>query len=60
MADTQTKLALGGRPRRQLDALATFALSAKPDVKPKSLVELLEELPRAELKITEALHQHNT
>ena len=49
MEDTQTKSALGGRPRRQLDNLATFALSVKLDIKPKSLVEILEELPDDEL-----------
>ena len=50
MEDTQTKAALGSRPRRQLDALATFALTVKPDVKPKRLAELLDELPDFELK----------
>ena len=50
MEDTQTKAALGGRPRKQLDALQAFALSVKPDTKPKSLMELLEELPDFELK----------
>ena len=50
MEDTQTKAALGSRPRKQLDALEAFALSVKPDVKPKSLVEILEQLPDAELK----------
>ena len=34
MEDTQTKSALGGRQRKQLDALKTFAFSVKPDVKP--------------------------
>ena len=50
MEDTQTKAALGGRPRKQLDALQAFALSVKPDIKPKSLIEQLEELPDFELK----------
>ena len=50
MEDTQTKAALGSRPRKQLDALEAFSLTVKPDVKPKSLVEILEELPDAELK----------
>ena len=50
MENTQTKAALGGRPRKQLDALQAFALSVKPDTKPKSLRELLEELPDFELK----------
>ena len=50
MEYTQTKSALGGRPRGQLDALQAFALSVKPDVKRKSLVETLEELPDVELK----------
>ena len=50
MEDTQTKAALGGRPRKQLDALEAFSLAVKPDVKPKSLVEILEKLPDAELK----------
>ena len=49
MEDTQTKAALGSRPRKQLDALATFALSVKPDVKPKSLAELLDDLSPTEL-----------
>ena len=49
MENTQTKAALGGRPRKQLDALQAFALSVKPDIKPKSLVEILEELPDDEL-----------
>ena len=50
MEDTQTKSALGGTPRRQLDALQAFALSVKPDVKPRSLVEILEDMPAFELK----------
>ena len=50
MEDTQTKAALGSRPRKQLDALQAFALSVKPDVKRKSLVETLEEQPDVELK----------
>ena len=50
MEDTQTKAALGGRPRKQLDALEAFSLAVKPDVKPKSLIEILEQLPDAELK----------
>ena len=50
MEDTQTKAALDGRPRKQLDALEAFSLAVKPDVKPKSLVEILEQLPDAELK----------
>ena len=50
MEQTQTKSALGGKPRRQLDALQAFALSVKRDVKPKSLVEILEDMPDFELK----------
>ena len=50
MEDTQTKAALGARPRKQLDALEAFALSVKPDTKPKSLEDILEQLPDAELK----------
>ena len=49
MENIQTKAALGGRPRKQLDALEAFSLPVKSDIKPKSLVELLEELPDAEL-----------
>ena len=49
MEDTQTKAALGGRPRKQLDALQAFAISVKPDLKPKSLEDILEELPDFEL-----------
>ena len=50
MEDTQTKAALGARPRKQLDALEAFALSVKPDVKPKSLEQILDALPDAEIK----------
>ena len=32
------------------DALEAISLAVKPDVKPKSLVEILEQLPDAELK----------
>ena len=49
MEDTQTKAALGARPRKQLDAFEAFSLAVKPDVKSKSLVEILEELPDFEL-----------
>ena len=49
MEDTQTKAALGARPLKQLDALEAFSLAVKPDVKPKSLEDILEELPDAEL-----------
>ena len=41
---------LGSRPRKQLNALEAFSLAVKPDVKPKSLVEILEELADAELE----------
>ena len=50
MEDTQTKAALGGRPRKQLDALEAFSVAVKPAVKPKSLVEILEDMTDAELK----------
>ena len=50
MENTQTNFALGSRPHKQLDALETFAPSVKPDVKPTSQAELLEELLDAELK----------
>ena len=50
MEDTQTKAALGGRPRKQLDALQAFSVTVKPDIQPKSIIELLEELPDSELK----------
>lgn len=50
MEDTQTKAVLSGRPRKQLDALEAFSVAVKPDVKLKSLVEILEQLPDAELK----------
>ena len=50
MENIQTKAALGGRPRKKLGALEAFSLAVKPDVKPKSLAELLEELPDSELK----------
>ena len=50
MENTQISSALGSRPHKQLDALETFAPSVKPDVKPTSQAELLEELLDAELK----------
>ena len=50
MEDTQTKAALGGRPRKQLDALEAFSVAVKPDVKPKSFEDILEEMPDFELK----------
>ena len=50
MEDTQTKAALGARPHKQLDALEAFSLAVKPDTKPKSLVEILEDMPDSELK----------
>ena len=50
MEDTQTKAALGGRPRKQLDALQSFTLAVKPEVKQKNLDQILKELPDAELK----------
>ena len=49
MENIQTKAALGARPRKQLDALEAFSLAVKSDIKPKSLVEILEELPDDEL-----------
>ena len=49
----QSNSALGSRPRRprkQLNALQSFTLAVRPDSTPKSLEQILEELPDAELK----------
>ena len=49
----QSNSALGSRPRRprkQLNALQSFTLAVRPDFTPKSLEQILEELPDAELK----------
>ena len=50
MEDAQTKAALGARPHKQLDALEVFYLAVKPNVEPKSLVEILEDMPDFKLK----------
>ena len=45
----QTNSVLGSRPRK-LNALQSFTLAVKPEVKQKNLDQILEELPDAELK----------
>jgi len=45
----QTNSVLGSRPRK-LNALQSFTLAIKPEVKQKNLDQILEELPDAELK----------
>ena len=50
MEETQTKAALGGRPRKQVNALKAFSLSVKPDIKPKGLWELRKDPTNVELK----------
>ena len=46
----QNNSALGSRPRKQLNALQSFTLAVTPEVKPKSLEQVLEELPKAQLQ----------
>ena len=49
--DEQKKTnSLGSRQRKQLNALQSFKLAVKPEVEQKSLEQILEELPDAELK----------
>ena len=50
MEEQWTNSALGSKPRKQLNALQSFNLEVKPEVKRKSLEKVLEELPEAELK----------
>ena len=46
---------LGGtQPRPQLDALSKFRMAVMPDTKPKSLSEILEEMPDKERNSIEA------
>ena len=45
----QKQSGLGGnKPRPQLDALGKFRMAVMPDTKPKSLSEILEEMPDKE------------
>lgn len=50
MEEQQTNSALGSRPRKQLNALQSFTLAVTPEVKPKSLEQVLEEKPEAQLQ----------
>ena len=44
------QMSLASRPRKQLDALRAFTLSVRPEVKQKSLEEILADLSAAELE----------
>ena len=51
----QKQSGLGGtKPRPQLDALGKFRMAVMPDTKPKSLSEVLEEMPDKERNSIEA------
>ena len=50
MEEQQTNSALGSRPSKQLNALQSFTLAVTPQVKPKSLEQVLEELSKAQLQ----------
>ncbi|MAI57659.1 MAG: hypothetical protein CML56_01510 [Rhodobacteraceae bacterium] len=54
----QKQSGLGGtKPRPQLDALGKFRMAVMPDTKPKSLSEILEEMPDKERNSIESYAQ---